>query len=131
MTHFLSCLAILFTAVLISAQQLPKRFKLPDIHSEASGLFIEAPDKLWWHNESGGEPTLCLTDCHGQLLDSLRTEGAVHRDWEDVTLDPNGNWYLGDFGNNRNNRQDLTIYIWNTASGKSESIRFAYLNLRA
>lgn len=90
MTHFLSCLAILFTAVLISAQQLPKRFKLPDIHSEASGLFIEAPDKLWWHNESGGEPTLCLTDCHGQLLDSLRTEGAVHRDWEDVTLDPMG-----------------------------------------
>ncbi|MDP5169402.1 MAG: hypothetical protein NWR72_04105 [Bacteroidia bacterium] len=113
------------------AQQAPKKIKLPNIIREASGLFIEGPDKLWWHNDSGGEPSLYLTDRHGTLIDSLLIKGAVNRDWEDMTVDPNGNWYLGDFGNNRNNRQDLTIYIWKKAEATLDSIRFSYPEQKA
>jgi sugar lactone lactonase YvrE len=31
-------------------------------------------------------------------------------DWEDITKDKDGNLYVGDFGNNDNERKDLCIY---------------------
>ncbi len=106
--------------------QSPRRFPLPPQLHEASGLLIQAPDTLWWHNDSGGEPRLLATDREGNLIDSIRLQGAINRDWEDITADDQGHWYIGDFGNNRNNRQDLTIYRFWRESSQLDSIRFSY-----
>ncbi len=118
--------AFLLICPLIGSAQLPRRFDLPAEIREASGLHIASYDSLWWHNDSGGNPTLYCTDAGGRLLDSIQIPGAVNRDWEDLSTDNAGNWYLGDFGNNRNNRRDLTIYRWAAATSQLDSIRFHY-----
>lgn len=108
------------------AQDLPRKFTLPEKLEEASGLIIENQQTLWWHNDSGGDPILYGTNVRGEIVDSVVLESAVNRDWEDLTADSQGNWYIGDFGNNRNNRKDLTIYRLNRHSGQLDSTRFSY-----
>lgn len=110
----------------LHAQQAPKKIKLPKVLEEASGLYIESPDKLWWHNDSGGEPRLFATNSDGIIVDSIELKGIQNRDWEDITVDDAGNLYIGDFGNNRNQRQDLTIFILNRVTGNLDSISYHY-----
>ena len=45
------------------------------------------------------------------LLRTLKILNASNIDWEDMAKDASGNFYIGDFGNNTHNRQDLKIYI--------------------
>ena len=45
----------------------------------------------------------------GDMLAKIPVENAENTDWEDIISDPQGNIYIGDFGNNDNNRQDLAI----------------------
>ncbi|HNR18365.1 MAG: T9SS type A sorting domain-containing protein [Bacteroidetes bacterium] len=47
----------------------------------------------------------------GNLLRALYITNAVNTDWEEVCKDDNGDFYIGDFGNNLNNRTDLKIVI--------------------
>ncbi len=42
---------------------------------------------------------------------ALYITNAVNTDWEEVCKDDNGDFYIGDFGNNLNNRTDLKIVI--------------------
>ena len=74
---------------------------------EASG--IEMVDDLFWtFNDNSG----------GEILYGLNTSGKIEKsfsldndreDWEDITADDLGNLYIGDFGNNDNDRRDLKI----------------------
>lgn len=120
---YLFC-CLLFTASLFAQV---KKFRLPTTLAEASGLYYAASDSLWWHNDSGDQPRLILTDEKGnfkkeQLL-PLR-----NIDWEDITSDKNGNIYIGDFGNNLNKRKDLCIYIYNPTAESLDSILFSYVD---
>lgn len=81
---------------------------LPAVVQETSGLFF-ACGWLWTHNDSGGNPKLFAIDS---------TDGSIHKevvlrtpavDWEDVTTSPQ-HVFIGDFGNNFGQRQDLAIY---------------------
>lgn len=69
-----------------------------------------------------------------KLLRQVFIKNANSIDWEDITQDPSGNMYIGDFGNNNINRKDLTIYkIPNPSlivedTIIAESIHFTYLN---
>src|SRR5690606_7739977 len=51
-----------------------------------------------------------LVDSTAQLVKSLKIDHAEKRDWEELAKDVQGNLYIGDFGNNDNERNDLTIY---------------------
>lgn len=126
MQLLLSLLVFLIASVPAFSQTLPRTFTLPDQLEEASGLLIENQEILWWHNDSGGDPILYGTNVKGEIVDSVVVKGAVNRDWEDLTADGDGNWYIGDFGNNRNNRKDLTIYRLQRESGELDSTRFSY-----
>ncbi len=89
---------------------------------ESSGLEMGSTEKFWTHNDSGGDARLFQFDFDGELNDSI-SFGLNNRDWEDIARDDRGNWYLGEFGNNANNRQDLKIYI----VGESiDSLMFKY-----
>ncbi|MEM1319992.1 MAG: hypothetical protein AAGG75_07015 [Bacteroidota bacterium] len=115
----------------LSAQQNgPRRFRLPKQLPEVSGLYLQSPDSLWWHNDSGAPPTLFCTDARGRLLDSLRLP-ARNQDWEDLTADDRGNFYIGDFGNNSNARRDLQIYIYHPGRRQLDSIQFVWPDQQA
>lgn len=115
------CYFILLTACITYP---PKTIRLPAALSEASGLSIQ--DSLfYWHNDSGDGPFLYATDTKGTLInkDSL---AAPASDWEDLTTDGNGHYYLGDFGNNLGQRKEMAIYRFTPASEITEAISFTY-----
>lgn len=107
-------------------QKIKKRFKLPPVLNEASGLYYAGPDSLWWHNDSGDGPVIYLTDGRGKLLRTDTLSHLRNADWEDLTVDNLGRLYIGDFGNNANARQDLRIYRYDLLESTTDSIVFRY-----
>jgi len=80
---------------------------------ESSGIVKsrQFPNVFWTHNDSGDLPRLFATTDKGQLIRQVTIAGAKNIDWEDITTDDAGNLYIGDTGNNDNDRRDLTIYV--------------------
>lgn len=105
---------------------------LPPIIDESSGLQRTGPNSFWSHNDAGGLPVLYNFDTTGALLNTLSVSNATNADWEELTTDVAGNLYIGDFGNNNCDREDLVIYkIINpdSVTGSSvtaEAIYFSY-----
>lgn len=89
----------------VSEKQLPKEL------GECSGIIFDNRTQLFWAiNDSGNENEIFGIDVDGVLKKSFTIGGATNVDWEDITSDPEGNLYIGDFGNNDNDRKDLAIY---------------------
>ncbi|MCH2173843.1 hypothetical protein MK489_23945 [Myxococcota bacterium] len=65
---------------------------------------------LWTHNDSGDKARIFAITLQGETLATFDVEGANHVDWEDIAVDNSGHLYIGDIGNNRNDRRELTIY---------------------
>lgn len=92
---------------------------LPTEVQETSGLVFYG-DKLITHNDSGNEPLLFEIDTTTrQLIRTINILNAVNTDWEDIAQD-NTYFYIGDFGNNNGNRQDLGVYRINKSDYDSE-----------
>lgn len=82
---------------------------LPGALNEISGL--TKCGGLWWaHNDSGNATAFSeINPESGQVIRTVTPEGAQNRDWEDATSSGD-TLFIGDFGNNSNNRTDLGIY---------------------
>ncbi|MCA6361944.1 MAG: T9SS type A sorting domain-containing protein [Bacteroidetes bacterium] len=105
---FLALFPLVLQAQIPVVPQL--RALLPDTLSESSGLEFVSDTSLWSHNDSGDPGTLYQIDTTATIRRSLHLRGVSPYDCEDLAQDNTGNFYLGDFGNNANNRQDLRIY---------------------
>jgi len=99
---------------------------LPRCLNESSGLIV-LNDTLYSHNDSGGLPYLYRFSKSGLLYDSVKVNNAKNIDWEDISTDKYGNMYVGDFGNNYNERRDLCIYKIDTVKNVRK-INFSYSN---
>jgi len=76
---------------------------------ESSGL-ARASDSTFWTNPDSGIPAeLYLFNLKGELVQTVPLP-LPNRDWEDLAQDQQGNLYIGDFGNNANNRRDLRVF---------------------
>lgn len=104
--------------------EITKIGEMPPQVNESSGLVATQQNTYWTHNDSGGEPKLYEINQNGELLDSMLVPNAKNVDWEDLTKDNKGNFFVGDFGNNSQKRQDLTIY--KTDGNTTERINFRY-----
>jgi len=87
-----------------------QKAKLPSVIDESSGIEISDRNHIWSHNDSGGSDELYEFDSTGILLRTLHIQNSTNHDWEDLARDSAGNIYIGDFGNNVNDRTNLTIY---------------------
>jgi hypothetical protein len=98
------------------AQDSPKsdalsvEFALPKKLKEVSGIAL-SKDKntIWAIEDQGNKNVVYGLDRQGNQIADVLVENAENHDWEDITADTQGNMYIGDFGNNENNRQDLSI----------------------
>jgi hypothetical protein len=105
---------------------------LPPAINESSGLQRTGANCFWSHNDSGGQPELYNFDTTGTLVRTLLVSNATNIDWEELTTDTAGNLYIGDFGNNNCDRQDLVIYKINNPdivpgnSITAEAIYYSY-----
>ena len=90
-------------------QNVQSKYNLSNTVSETSGL-IFFNNKLITHNDSGDGANLYELDTvTGSISRTITVSNATHVDWEDITQDDTY-LYIGDFGNNNGNRQDLKIY---------------------
>lgn len=89
---------------------LTKLSTLPTELKESSGLEIAASGTFWSHNDHGNKAALYAFDKNGSLSQILNFDNISNVDWEDLAEDDAGNLYIGDFGNNDNDRKDLVIY---------------------
>lgn len=85
------------------------RYLLPKEVAETSGLAY-FNGKLWTINDSGGKAIVYgLDPLSGKIVQRITIRNASNNDWESLAQD--GDFlYIGDFGNNSGNRNDLKIY---------------------
>lgn len=130
--RILTFLFVIVCSHTIAFGQKKKIAKLPDHLKEISGLTFLNDTVLVAHNDSGNDPILYFLNLNGKQIHSVTVENATNKDWEDITSDENGTIYIGDIGNNNNNRTDLCIYkvsgkeILTKETVKAEKISFSY-----
>ena len=99
---------------------------------EISGIEFDKRDRLWAINDGGDDPKLYRLNKDGSIAQEILVSNAKNIDWEDMTQNKFGHFFLGDFGNNKNDRRWLTIYkIENpidikTDTTNAEIIKFTY-----
>lgn len=105
---------------------------------EISGWVFLNDSTLVAHNDSGDEACLYLIGTDGILREKVALPGIKNVDFEDIATDGQSFVYLGDFGNNANNRKDLVIYkirkdelIAGQVTSVPEAIRFSYAEQEA
>lgn len=121
------------TDPLLNPAALQEVAVLPNVLVESSGLEMTADGVFWSHNDRNGKAALYGFDASGALKTTLKITNATNTDWEDIASDEVGNLYIGDFGNNDNDRRDLKIYkIPPPGTGQAnleslaETIEFSY-----
>ena len=93
-----------------SQDDLKTEFSLPKKLKEVSGIALSQDQKIIWAIEDAGNKNVVYgLNRQGELTSDVLVENAENNDWEDITKDAAGNIYIGDFGNNENNRQNLSI----------------------
>jgi hypothetical protein len=103
---------LLFLPFVVACQTLSPRLvcALPDLLHESSGLVVQSPNSFWTLNDSGGEAALYQFDSTGRIKRTVKLSGANNKDWEELSTDSIGNFYVGDIGNNDETRHNLTFY---------------------
>lgn len=90
---------------------------------ENSGMIV-TNNGIWFISDSGNPAMLYKTGFDTKIQRRLLISNAQNIDWEAVCTDKNGNFYIGDIGNNSNLRKNLCIYkIPNPDSFKGDSIK--------
>ncbi len=76
---------------------------------ESSGLAPAEPAGTYYSfGDDGNPPRLFHLDATGHLLGTVDIAASNH-DWESLSRDPQGNYYIGDCGNNNSDRRNLAI----------------------
>jgi hypothetical protein len=93
------------------SQQLQKISSLPREIHESSGLVAHTDSSFLTINDSGNDPVIYEISKTGKILSLTTFQDDVRNfDWEELILDNQGWVYIGDIGNNLNQRNKLTIY---------------------
>ncbi len=103
---------LLFCIGTLMAQMQGRHFE-NDRLDEASGLLVSQmyPGVLWSHNDAGDKARLYALDAKTlKLISRIKIKRADNVDWEDISYH-NGQIVIADTGNNKNRRDDLTLYF--------------------
>ncbi|MFZ1256377.1 MAG: T9SS type A sorting domain-containing protein [Saprospiraceae bacterium] len=130
-------ISIVFVLFSYQAQTQTSSWKqicvLDQTMSHSSGLLTLNHGETFWTQVDNGSPAEIFEfDKNGIILRTLKIENVSKMDWEDITHDGKGTIFIGDFGNNNNNRKDLKIYILKNvdqhlaATISAETIVFSY-----
>ncbi|HEA17966.1 MAG TPA: hypothetical protein ENH88_16275 [Pseudoalteromonas prydzensis] len=137
--YSLITVAILAAVIIISMSiytlYSKKKLSVDPKLKEISGIEFDKFKRLWAINDSGDDPKLYRLNEDGSIAKEVLVTNAKNIDWEDMTQNDFGHFFLGDFGNNKQERKWLTIYkIENPIDIKgntteAEIIKFTYPEL--
>lgn len=124
---YLFFLVVLLFSCQMGSSDLDELFDFPQELKEVSGITYNDSTKLIWALQDRGN----ANEIYGFQLDggfekSLVIADATNRDWEDITTSSFGDIYIGDFGNNANDRKDLCIYKVDQSELEKEVAYSAY-----
>jgi len=113
MLKVITFLFILFCYSINGMTQLriKKLTDLPKKMYETSGLLLYKNEFLITHNDGGNKSEIFILNKKGESVKTIDIEDTKNTDWEDLAQDKEGNVYIGDFGNNNNDREKLQILI--------------------
>lgn len=124
---------VLISCATSSQEVIQELFSMPKKIKESSAVEVtEKSDLIWTLEDSGNKPLLFALNSKGELVHTVEVTDVQNNDWEDLTSDKQGNLYIGDFGNNDNERKDLSIYKINASdltkkqASSAERITFFY-----
>lgn len=102
-------LALFLASIFLVSAAVPKTTRLSKDLKEISGWVFANDTTLIAHNDGGNDPKLFVLNLDGTIRHKVAILNAENIDFEDIALDQKGNLYVGDFGNNKNQRTDLRI----------------------
>ena len=137
--YSLIIVAIFAVAIIISMSiytlYSKKQISVDPKLKEISGIEFDKFNRLWAINDGGDDPKLYRLNEDGSIAKEVLVTNAKNIDWEDMTQNDFGHFFLGDFGNNKQERKWLSIYkIENPIDIKghtteAEIIKFTYPEL--
>lgn len=78
---------------------------------ELSGIVpAKKEGEYWGHNGEGNDTAIYRFSIRGEILQKVSLNGAENVDWEGMTVDSDGAFYIGDFGDNDLKREFYSIY---------------------
>nr|WP_315252169.1 hypothetical protein [uncultured Flavobacterium sp.] len=107
---------LLIPFILLACQEssnsdLKTLYALPKKLKEVSGItYFPETNLIYALEDSGNDNKIFALNSEGKLEKTITVNNTSNVDWEDITKDKTGNIYIGDFGNNDNERKDLCIY---------------------
>ena len=109
--------------------KIEKTGKLDKSIPESSGI-TRSPwsDNLLTINDSGNSPEVFEVNQSGDLISKFTLPDSKNRDWEEISTDKNGNIYVGDIGNNKSLRKNLTVYKYDGEATREINFSFADQN---
>ena len=115
-----------------------RAYRLPLALKNPSGIVRATDGSIWSINDAQGkQPLLFNIDTTGRVLKTVRALGATNIDWEDITRDDQGNFFIGDIGNETNNRKTFNVYkvafdqVKNSDKAESQAISFTLPDQRS
>ncbi|MBB1505061.1 hypothetical protein H5203_06140 [Pseudoalteromonas sp. SG41-1] len=128
-------ISVILTSMSIYTLYSKKKLSVDPKLKEISGIEFDKFKRLWAINDGGNEAKLYRLNEDGSIAKEVLVTNAKNIDWEDMTQNDFGHFFLGDFGNNNQERKWLTIYkIENpidikTDTTEAEIIKFTYPEL--
>lgn len=101
---FVFCFVFVFQGL---AQE--KIAQLPPELKESSAL-LKYQNHFFTVNDSDNEPIVFIFNEKGEITHRCFVANVINMDWEALAYDGEKFLYIGDIGNNENNRKDLAIY---------------------
>lgn len=120
-----ACVSLLSCENKNETSELKQITDLPKTLKEISGVAF-SNNLIYSIEDSGNENEVTVLDTLGTITKTIVVNAVENIDWEDLTFDKKQNLYIGDFGNNDNDRKDLAIYKINQSDLQKESVDVAY-----
>lgn len=100
--------SVVVSLIFFSACAQQKMIPLPVELTESSAL-IKHKDLFFTINDSDNEPIVFVFNEEGKIVHQCFIKNVVNYDWEALAYEGGEHLYIGDIGNNLNNRKDLSI----------------------
>ena len=103
---------------------------LPTELAESSALILIG-EQFYTLNDSGNEPIVYILGMNGEIQHECLISNTENYDWETITYDGT-NLFIGDIGNNNNNRKNLRVLKVNkdsvlmNSSVRAQVVNFSY-----
>ncbi len=135
MQSFIAYLVNWFLHLLLGAAplyaQVEESYTISDKLNEISGLELLNDSTLIAFNDGGNKSEIYLLNLKGEILRNIDVLDTKNKDWEDIARDDEY-IYIGDIGNNTNEREKLSIVrikiadILTRDEVEAEQIKFNY-----